>query len=1398
MRFFLLLIGAISVLASDCVGKTTRDSCHEGGCKYDEDNQPTCFDPCQDHQDALDAANIVTTDETDNVTFTREEENCVNKGCQFSKFASDEPEYTCALACSSVCAGEDTQPVCACTRDYVSKCMALCSGFKEPEIRTGLCDDVYITSEIEQICEENNAFPNWYTMDIVLSSTIAGNQPDGFCPPGPHGVFCVKPSLIHACPNYANNDSVVCAKAIHQTYQFSNPCMAIGAGFMLKDKVCSGDDECPHGDCVESKCFSKQDHYYVSGFCNDVETTGSWIPAYAQAAMRFFGTSPIPLSIALRGGSPFGINVQYFDESDNNIDIKTEGLEDSCGCDHNEWNPVCLRTGLLSFSFSNQCVADCRKKNQGDQWSQVYWPDDAVIIQGECVEPCVSFPCDDSVKQCVSQGETIEGEKRHKCMPKDQAACNDACFQIAQEAVGGRGKVLCTPLFKTFVESKDPDVGDYCASVFVSKKQCPNGCTKAPEDSVAICYQSLTSTPCRATLANNFDNDFTDVFSKDYGNDKVCVSQWLRKDTEWFYMRNKCQAVECLGFYPEQMYDGPCDQRCIELGCTEEERNTDACVYTNATQQRETVTLCEAKCRTDDDTAYYVGICARDDCIKRCPIQPNSTICIDGTISQNSVCEATCAGIIFDPLFVTPGLCPDDGTFDCAPSVEGEASDDGCCDLISTEVPVDRAGRTCSDYRQGAGLFLFQLCTIDAPSPNTIQLLKQDGYLNLPDDVKIADVCPFSCSTCVEPTACSETNLGCCDLLTPLDIQENSGLNEYATSCKSYKDSGNLEHCVKADGLADAFKNNNAADSNSYEYQKFEVLMAILRPDYEQHYYFEQNNKLLARHVCRESCGQCACDPLIPGCCDIVLKKDTYYMVSAYGDCQSYQAGGINEGKCSEHDALTEYQSGRATTVGDVCRVSCKSCRDCVSDGCCNVKPEFDLNGYGNCSKYDPGSVNSANLYCAADKVIVNGEPTETLIKDVCQIECNSTCKAISLGVKACEDNPFHPGYEGRGCSGYEPGGLDNGYCAVDNACGALACPCPVACLKDATALPFLPSTCQLAVGAACSDTTYDCAGVNNWCYEGTCQELIFEKCEDNPAFKGYGDMKCDTYAVGGDNADYCVQDGACVDENNCPCPYSCQDDANVLRAYQKVEDYCEVNVDKCVDNDAFFNRWSKNDDGNELGCAAYSKDRKDDSPPNYNNNFDYCKTDRVIRNGKCPITCVNPGCLIVLGGNCTAEYAIEYPDAKCMDGLVCTFGRCTDPNVIPCIDSDTWESKFGNCATYEVGHPAANHNFCSLDKAIFQGACPVACNNPECVYPDCGNDGCCDLLEAEDKFNSETSGCGAYKKGFGNEDYCFQDTVQEDYLAALSSKYFKETFTTALTAGDVCKFSCDNCNSLD
>jgi len=480
-----------------------------------------------------------------------------------------------------------------------------------------------------------------------------------------------------------------------------------------------------------------------------------------------------------------------------------------------------------------------------------------------------------------------------------------------------------------------------------------------------------------------------------------------------------------------------------------------------------------------------------------------------------------------------------------------------------------------------------------------------------------------------------------------------------------------------------------------------------------------------------------------------------------------------------------------------VCRVSCNSCFRCVPNAteCCNIKEEFRLTTAfeeSRCSAYAPGQPNHA--YCTTDKLKVNGVETDTLISDVCQIECNKTCKVLDRPpVDPCTDSPYFVGHENSGCAGYVPGGKNDNYCFSENACSAESCECPLACLKDPESIPYLPSQCRLPPGSDCSDDTFACAG-NNFCFEGTCQELVLGKCEDNPVWKGNGGGGCSTYAPGRVNAGYCVEDGACVNKTNCQCPESCQDEKWVLDVYPELEAICAEGVERCKDKDDFLNRWTTDEDGFNRGCDAYKRGEP-------LTNFEYCTQDRVIKHGRCPITCENPECVILNGQPC-GDGSGASPEAVCKEGLSCGFyGKCVDPNVEYCKDYADFDGGYGGCDTYKKGK--VNHDYCLGDGAYLQGACPVACENTDCVFPECDkeNPECCDKLGADDKFYSETAGCGDYGETSGNRDYCDKktngegnpDMVQEIYLASLP-KIPDVIWSTDLTAGDVCPFSCGYC----
>lgn len=79
----------------------------------------------------------------------------------------------------------------------------------------------------------------------------------------------------------------------------------------------------------------------------------------------------------------------------------------------------------------NQCFAECRKTTQDNAFQQVYYPDDAEIVPGECVEPCLGVVCDPGYF-CSSQGEDAA-----KCVPLEVEICKEEYVPILLHTAHG-------------------------------------------------------------------------------------------------------------------------------------------------------------------------------------------------------------------------------------------------------------------------------------------------------------------------------------------------------------------------------------------------------------------------------------------------------------------------------------------------------------------------------------------------------------------------------------------------------------------------------------------------------------------------------------------------------------------------------------------------------------------------------------------------------------------------------------------------------------------------------------------------------------------------------------------------------------------------------------------------
>jgi hypothetical protein len=248
--------------------------------------------------------------------------------------------------------------------------------------------------ENEANCQ--NSFFNWY------HRVFPGGQPP--CEDQADGTFCVRPAVLRGCPETTQGRRV-CGVGRHRLMNFPNECFAMAMGYYFEDFTYYS------GECIKRPCKSNAD---CEGSCqnNWCEGENEWDEIFeAHHELNLFGSTDKNQMLTLAGSLPNGEAVVYVNAS----------IEESdCGCSYN-WDPVCLKTDRLDTTFINSCLASCRKDSQFKAYRQVYWPENAVLEPGECIEPCANYACDRN-SYCASHR-----AGHATCVPIDQAGCKDTC-----------------------------------------------------------------------------------------------------------------------------------------------------------------------------------------------------------------------------------------------------------------------------------------------------------------------------------------------------------------------------------------------------------------------------------------------------------------------------------------------------------------------------------------------------------------------------------------------------------------------------------------------------------------------------------------------------------------------------------------------------------------------------------------------------------------------------------------------------------------------------------------------------------------------------------------------------------------------------------------------------------
>lgn len=756
---------------------------------------------------------------------------------------------TCSECCDVVDKSYDDGDfpnACSCGIDFLSPCLAFCNGFIDEEIQEGTCDQNLC--ELKD-CESENGFCNWY------KHPVSPNPP---CNVKDDGVFCVRPSLLRACTEHITGTEV-CGFGLTTDMNFPNACFAKAAGY---------------DNYVEGPCESK----YAEN---------------AMVSLDIFGDSPMSQFISLMSSNAYGTFVPSFNSTYE---------EPDCGCDYN-WDPVCLRTGLISFTFMNDCLAQCRKKEQSVAYNQVYWPETAYLIDGECPEPCLGVQCDEGT-HCATWG-----EDHTTCVPIDQNLCQDKCYD-------------------------------------------------------------------------------------DYLEEKICVRQWLGFNDESWFLRNKCHAIQCLGIPEIHRYDkGDCQDQCTDEVCTQEDKDTDVCVFPEALGIRETVSRCKAKCQPSHWSVYMEGPCDNTNCTKTCPVE-NNPICVNGKQFM-SPCEANCEFNLdaddADQLDISEDpYCTE--TFQCS------ADDDECCDKIDSETAVSNYG-TCPDYAPGNVHAKF--CN----DPIANALIGKSGFVA---GMQVSDVCPFSCVVCGS---------------SPTPAPEFKKCNEEGTCCNLISESADATsfgECAKYEPPPAGKFHNFCSDDKVLE-ENFAAQG------------WNKGDTHTVDELCKFSCNSCGTDEPkeVQTVCDdsgeCCEPKDVE--VTTYGNCESYGSGEKNSKYCSD-SVLPEFQVDGAKTVKDVCKLSCKQDVPCGEVDETDVQTCVDKQGssWGACSTYVEGQSN--HQYCDKDgmKAWAN-----------CPVACKlEECAKPAKG--ECEDSKTADAGYG-GCSTYAPGEPNQMYCDGDGMIAKDKCP---------------------------------------------------------------------------------------------------------------------------------------------------------------------------------------------------------------------------------------------------------------------------------------------------------------------------------------------------------------------
>ena len=59
-------------------------------------------------------------------------------------------------------------------------------------------------------------------------------------------------------------------------------------------------------------------------------------------------------------------------------DLEDTAGEETCGCEINDWEPVCVKTNFTSYTFTNKCMANCKKGQNKIDWTN------GVLTEGAC------------------------------------------------------------------------------------------------------------------------------------------------------------------------------------------------------------------------------------------------------------------------------------------------------------------------------------------------------------------------------------------------------------------------------------------------------------------------------------------------------------------------------------------------------------------------------------------------------------------------------------------------------------------------------------------------------------------------------------------------------------------------------------------------------------------------------------------------------------------------------------------------------------------------------------------------------------------------------------------------------------------------------------------------------